>query len=238
MHFDFWNDYCPEPLIQALWDFCTSILRHCYNNYRNHYRIIIKKRKFKKIVVKYGLLGLVNAGDDLLDNNNYLQTSHELSVKQKRRYCQKMVELSIAQDASLGIAQNFLRKFASLLVDKHAMVQLHIRDTMTPLIVRDINTMLYNWRFNNDRIIREAFTNKSNNISVRKAANTRKAVKTYQTYQTYHTYQTYQTYQTYNNNHNMYSTHGKHIKHMKHIKHIKHIIHIIHIKHMNHTKHI
>lgn len=114
--------------------------------------------------------------EDGFNNLDYIDTSRELSPLQKRRYAQRMVKLVINQDASLGIAQDFLKRFATMLIDTHAYVKMHVREKMTPLIIRDINAMLYDVKFDEQRMIREAFATKANNISINKFAQSRKSV--------------------------------------------------------------
>ena len=116
------------------------------------------------MVVKYGLINLIDHLDGF-DDSHYLDMTHQLKPQQKRRYAQRMCDLVINQDSSLGIAQNFLKHFASKLIDKHAYVRMHVREKMTPLVIRDINAMLYDVKHNPNRMICEAFASKANNIS-------------------------------------------------------------------------
>ena len=162
--------------MDALWDFLTYVLRVLYNKYHAHSRLKTKTKKYRKIIVEYGLWHLLSKNKTANNNVDNIDLNHELSTRQKRRYTNKMVQLVVNQDASIGIAQDFLHSFASRLINKNIYVQMHVKHLMTPLIVRDINTMLLDWKHDENRQIREAFALKSNNISTRKAMRTRKSV--------------------------------------------------------------
>ena len=160
-------------------EFCKQVCKNQYYEYRAEYRHKTTINKYKNVLIDYGILGL--SYDNNGDNNvqAYLDHSNPLSSQQLNLRVRQMVNLVVAQDASLGIIQNFLKTLMKRVTKKYDLIHDDLKTYFTPLIVRDINTMLKNFRNDPMRMTYEAFNYRAQNISYRKAQSCRNSVLFY-----------------------------------------------------------
>ena len=170
--------HLPITLSAALINFTRNTMRFVYNQYQKIGRLTRLNHKYKRFLVKFGLFKLVNA--KLNQFNQYeFDNIKPLSQDSINSRASKFVDLLLTHDASINIAQEFLLKFLDLLYKKHDNVQEHLQQKLLPIIIRDINTSIQDYRNDPTRSMREAFANKSMNLSQRKSLKNRKYVCTY-----------------------------------------------------------
>ena len=172
MHIGYWMTSLPLTKAAALINFVTVSMRFVYNMYQKIGRLKRKNRLYKKILVEHGLYKL-SIGVKYVDNGRYVDNMKPLSKKSLQSRANSFVDLLITQDASVCVAQEFLMFFMSKLYDVSPNIQEHLRQKMMPIIIRDINTSIQDWRNDPMRQTREAFGNKHTNMSVRKSRQTR-----------------------------------------------------------------
>lgn len=170
MHYTFWLSHCPTNMVDALWKYNESVLHHCYNQYQSTGKLIREKKKLKNVLVKYGLWNLVKG--DVTDPSD----DSANNIRKTKRTVDKFVDLAVTQDASVGIAQNFLTKFTHKLIDDNSRVSLSVKEKFEPIIVRDINANIRKLRNDKKRITKQAFLKRNHHMSNRQRLDSRKSV--------------------------------------------------------------
>lgn len=170
--------HLPISLSAALINYTRNTQRFVYNQFQKIGKLRRLNYKYKRFLVKYGLFKLANAKLNQFKQYEF-DNIKPLSKETINSRASQFVDLLCTHDASINIAQEFLLKFLDLLYKKHDNVQEHLQEKLLPVIIRDINTSIQDYRNDPKRQMREAFANKSMNLSQRKALKNRKYVCSY-----------------------------------------------------------
>ena len=164
-------------MVDALWDYNEQVLKKIYNLHQLKTKYILSNKKKSKFLIKYGLWNLYkNDVNSTTDTDSSSSDSNELSKFQLRHKINKLVKLAVTQDESVCIAQDFICKFTDELIKQKPHVANHLQEKFTPIVMRQINTSIRNYRHDKKRITRQAFMNRRNHVSQRQSLSARKAV--------------------------------------------------------------
>ena len=157
-------------MIDALLDFLNVVCRNTYNQYQNKGKHARRSNKYKKFVVKHGVSNLINVESDTsnLDNDG-----PQVPASMRDKKVSQMMKLILSQNKSV---QDFINQLLKRLINYNDDTRESSKHLLLPLFVRDMNTLIKNYKYDPRRMMTEAFNYKSNNISIRKQQKCRNAV--------------------------------------------------------------
>lgn len=170
---NYWANHLPPDVLEALEDFGSETLKHHYNVRQ----LLMKSRQkcqiYKSFLVKFSLLQLAKKRLHEMDFEEIIDNSSPLTAKATQYRCDQMLQLLLTHDASVGITQDFLATFNARLLKKQPRMKQHLQQQLTPLIIRQMNSSIQDWRHNEQRVIREALGYKEKHVSVSKQRQSR-----------------------------------------------------------------
>ena len=165
-------------MVQGLYDLCEVVCRNYYNQQQSINRLKERNQKYKDLLCKYDVYGLIDFNDEnISDAMPVSGISDTLSKSQTNKKIAKVIKLILSMDASLSVAQQFVIKLIKRLMKKNTTLHSSIKDYIFTHVIRDLNQLIQNFKYDENRMTSEAFNYKSNNISTRKAQQTRNAVE-------------------------------------------------------------
>lgn len=105
-----------------------------------------------------------------IDEND--QIDAPLSQRSIKKRVQGMIDLLLTHNAAIGVSHDFLSSFADDII-KNEYIYQHIQKSLTPMIIRQINSAIKDWQHDEMRQVREALGYKAKHISTNKARDTR-----------------------------------------------------------------
>ena len=176
--YSYWQNLInDDDIFNGFREHITKTLRHYYNLRQ----LLVKSRAtcklYKTFLVKYHLLKL--ARNKTISNSLNVSSSvvvdeisNPISIRTIKKRVQGIIQLLLTHNAAIGISNKFLSSFTDAII-KNEYIYQHVQKSLTPIIIRQINSSIKDWQNDEMRQVREALGYKAKHISTTNARFTR-----------------------------------------------------------------